>query len=262
MAGETSAWRRAIGFVEDNRVAVTVAFVAVASALFLAFPEIDLWVSDRFYRPGRGFFLRGNDALVLLRASSDVLVIVLVVGLFAALAVKLARPDRPSPVPPSITLFLLSSLILGPGLLVNVFFKNLWGRPRPVSVDLYGGEAPYVEVWRITDWCDRNCSFVSGEASTATWFIAVAMVMPRGVRLPAVVAVSIYAALLSLNRIVFGGHFLSDVLLSFGVTLIVILLVHRAVIERPPAWLSNAALESGLARLGRRLRWHGGGGTA
>lgn len=243
-----------VRFLRANPIAACLLLVAAASAVFLVFPGVDLWFSDLFYRAKGGFWLRRNDALGFLRASNDVLIAAVVVVLIASVAVKLARPDRPSPVPPNIVVFLLSTLALGPLLLVNVILKNSWGRPRPVEVDLFGGEAPYVEVWRITDWCADNCSFVSGEASSAIWLVAVALVLPKSVRAPATVVAIAYALLLSLNRIAFGGHFLSDVIISFGMTLFVVAVVHRVVIERPPKWLSNEALEGGLTRLGRAMR--------
>jgi len=241
-------------FLRANPIAACLLFVAAASAAFLVFPGIDLWFSDLFHRAKGGFWLRRNDALALFRMTNDVLMAVVVAGMIGSVAVKLARPEQPSPVPPNIVVFLLSTLILGPLLLVNVILKNTWGRPRPVQVDAFGGDAPYVEVWRITDWCVDNCSFVSGEASSAIWLVAVALVLPKSVRAPATAATIVYALLLSLNRIAFGGHFLSDVLISFGLTLLLIAVVHRAVIARPPAWLSNAALEGGLTRLGRAMR--------
>jgi lipid A 4'-phosphatase len=241
-------------FLRANPIAVCLLLVAAASAAFLLFPGIDIWFSDLFYRAKGGFWLRRNDALGFFRSTSDVLVAVIVVGLIASVAVKLARPDRPSPVPPGIVVFLLSTLVFGPLLLVNVILKNSWGRPRPVEVDAFGGDAPYVEVWRITDWCADNCSFVSGEASSAMWLAAVALVLPKSVRGPAAVVAIVYALLLALNRIAFGGHFLSDVVISFGLTLLLIAVVHRVVIERPPKWVSNQALEGDLTRLGRAMR--------
>ena len=84
--------------------------------------------------------------------------------------------------------------------------------------------------------------------------------LPRPVRASATVVAFVYALLLSLNRIAFGGHFLSDVIISFGLTLLVIAIVHRAVIERPPEWLSNEVLEQHLAAFGRAFR-SGGGNT-
>jgi membrane-associated PAP2 superfamily phosphatase len=241
-------------FVRANSVATCLLFIGVVTAVFLAFPEIDLWFSGIFHRTNGGFWLRRNDILSFFRATNDALVAIAVMALIASVAVKLARPERPSPVAPNVVVWLLSSLILGPLLLVNLILKDHWGRPRPVMVDLFGGDAPYVEVWRLTDWCDRNCSFVSGETSSSVWLVAVAFALPRALRTPAVVIAINYAVLISLNRIAFGGHFLSDVLISSGLTVTVILVLHRLVIERPSRWLSNQALEAGLARLGRFLR--------
>jgi lipid A 4'-phosphatase len=256
-------WRRPLRAIENHPIAASLSFVLIVTAVFLTFSEIDLWVSELFFRSEGGFVLRGNKMLAFFRSTNNAAVTIVVVVLIAQLAVKLARPERPSPVPPGIVVFLLSTLVLGSGLLVNVVLKDYWGRPRPVAIDAFGGESPYVEIWRITDYCDSNCSFVSGEASTAIWLLAIAFVLPKGIRLPAGAVILAYAVLLSLNRIAFGGHFASDVLLSFALTLLVIAVVHRIVIERPPRWLSNEALEAGLTRLGRFLaRTQGGTGTA
>lgn len=241
-------------FIRENPIAVVLLGVAALSAFFLAFPGIDLWFSDLFHRDRGGFWLRRNDLLGLLRTSHDVLLAVLVFALAASPVVKIARPGRPSPIPPNIVVFLLVSLVLGPLLLVNAVLKNNWGRPRPIQLDAFGGDAPYVEVWRISDWCASNCSFVGGEASSATWFIAVALVLPQRFRAAAVTVAIVYAGLLSLNRIAFGGHFLSDVLISVALTLLVIALTYRFVIRNPPRWLENATLERGLARIGHALR--------
>lgn len=247
-------------FVRDNPIAMCLLAVAAVSAFFLVFPGVDPWFSELFYRSRGGFWLRRSDILGWLRSTNDILITIIVAGLIASVLLRIARPDRPSLVPPNVTVFLLSTLVLGPLLLVNVILKEHWGRPRPIQVDLFGGDAPYVEVWRITGWCEGNCSFVSGEASSTIWLVAVALVLPRAVRTPALVAAAVYAVLLSLNRIAFGGHFLSDVLISFGLTLLVIAIVYRVVFRTPPGWLRNEALEAGLGRVGRSLR--GGGSQA
>jgi membrane-associated PAP2 superfamily phosphatase len=242
-----------------NPIAACLLVVVAASLFFLAFPGVDLWFSELFYRSHGGFWLRRNDLLAFVRGTNDILIGLVVVALLASAAVKIARPGRPSPVPPNVAVFLFSTLVIGPLLIVNVILKDHWGRPRPVQVDAFGGDAPYVAVWRITDWCDSNCSFVSGEASSAMWLVAVALVLPRSVRVPAVATAATYALLLSLNRIAFGGHFLSDVLISFALTLLVIAVVHRVVLERPPAWLRNEALEAALTRMAMALRGRGKG---
>jgi membrane-associated phospholipid phosphatase len=68
------------------------------------------------------------------------------------------------------------------------------------------------------------------------------------------IVAGVYAVLIGINRIAFGGHFLSDVLLSFSLTFLVMALLHRLFVERPPAALANPLLEAKLTALGRRLR--------
>jgi lipid A 4'-phosphatase len=241
------------GFLTGS-IILTIGVVVALSALFAAFPAIDLAISSAFYVPGRGFFLAADHALVDFRNSIDVLLALAVVLILANLAVKLANPESASLIAPSLVLFLVSSLILGPGLLVNIILKDHWGRPRPSTIAAFGGSNPYVPVWEISRFCSRNCSFVAGEPSAAVWLIGVALVLPRRWRLPGMIVAGVYAVLIAVNRIAFGGHFLSDVLLSFGLTFLVMALLHRLFVERPPALLANSLLEANLTGLGRRLR--------
>lgn len=235
-------------------IALAVLFIVLVSMIFLAFPGIDPWFTRLFFRPDIGFPMSRLEAFTALRSLTSFLVIATVIVTIAAIVAKLVRPTRPTPMRPCDIIFLLTSLVIGPGIIVNAFFKALWGRPRPNMVDLFGGKSPFVGIWQFSDECLRNCSFVSGEAAAAIWLVAVAIVLPRRWRKPGLIVVSILAALLSLNRVAFGRHFLSDVLLAWGVTLLVVAVVHRIVVEQPPAWLSNNRLERGLTELGLRLR--------
>lgn len=230
------------------------AFIVLVSLLFLTFPGIDPWFTGLFYDPQSGFPMSRITAFTTLRSLTSGLLVTAVIVLIAAVVIKLVRPTRPTPIRPCDIVFLLSTLVIGPGVVVNAFFKEFWGRPRPGAVELFGGEAPFVTVWQISDHCLGNCSFVSGEAAAAIWLVAIAIVLPaRWRRIGLMVALAL-AALLSLNRVAFGRHFLSDVLLAWGLTLLVIAVMHRIVVERPPAWLRNDRLEDGLTRLGKRLR--------
>lgn len=235
-------------------IVLAILFILLASLLFLAFPGIDPWFTRLFFDPHIGFPLSRFDALSALRSLSKMLIAATVIVAVAAIIAKLLRPARPTPIRPCDVVFLLSSLAIGPGIVVNLFFKEFWGRPRPSAVDLFGGEAPVVNIWQISDYCLSNCSFVSGEASAAIWLVAVAIVVPFRWRKPALILALTLAAILSLNRIAFGRHFLSDVLIAWGVTLLVVAIVHRIVVERPPAWLANQRLEAGLTKLGLSLR--------
>ncbi|MDW6022140.1 phosphatase PAP2 family protein [Mesorhizobium sp. BAC0120] len=115
----------------------------------------------------------------------------------------------------------LIALVLGPGLLVNVLLKNHWGRPRPVSTELFGGNLPFVPAGEWSNACQSNCSFVSGEASSIFWLICLVPLLPpsqRRVGAIIAVATAIFACGL---RVAFGGHYLSDVVLGGLSTLII-----------------------------------------
>lgn len=219
--------------VSSNRVIVTLATgVVTTSLVFWAFPALDLTVTRWFYTPGDGFVLSADPGLRLLRASSSwALIGVVLIALFClareAVNGSLAWSRVRTPI------WLLSGLALGPGLLVNGLLKANWGRPRPITIDVFGGDAVHQKVWVVSDWCDRNCSFVSGEASSAAWLVAAALVTPKAVRPAAIATAVVYAGALSLNRIAFGGHFLSDVVLAWLICGFIFAVLYRLMQGQP-----------------------------
>jgi lipid A 4'-phosphatase len=232
--------------------------ILIVSVVFLALPGIDPWFTGLFYNPRVGFPMDRLPAFTALRAAGDLAVKGVVAVLIGSLVVKLLRPLRGSPIPPSYVLYLLSSLVVGPGLVVNVLFKENWGRPRPDAIVPFGGQAPFVEIWDMTDYCRGNCSFVSGEASVAIWLVAAAILLPPSWRTRGRILIGVFAVLLSLNRIAFGRHFLSDVLMAWALTVLVLTVLYRLFVEAPPAWLANDRIEAAMTRLGLWLRGKAG----
>jgi membrane-associated PAP2 superfamily phosphatase len=232
---------------------LAVLFTIVASAFFFAFPQTDLWFSRLFYEPGAGFPLAHSEPLTAFRNVGKVLVPGVGIAALVALFLALGMPKRRPPLPINSALFLLWSLALGPGLVVNGILKPLWGRPRPTGVIAFGGKQPFVDAWQISNHCTWNCSFVSGEGSGAMWLVAVALVVPLAWRRPVAAVMLVLALGLSLTRIAEGGHFLSDVLIGWGLTLTVMALVYQVFVVRQPAWADFASLDA-VARLAGRIR--------
>ena len=148
---------------------------------------------------------------------------------------------------------MLSTLALAPGIVVNLILKNHWGRPRPGQIDaIFGGDASLSSTsGRSPTTARRNCSFVSGEGSSAIWLMVVALLCRSAgrCRLPSSSGLMLAIAL-SLNRIAFGGHFLSDVLLCLGADALIIAFVYRLLYVNPPAALTDADLDAALGRAG------------
>lgn len=235
----------AAGIDHASPVSVALAATVILSAYFVLLPGVDLAVSGLFYDPAFGFAASADPVLKALRKSSSWVMGLTLLGLIA-LAVRGWwtgwREARKA-------LFLITGLALASGVVVNGVFKSMWGRARPIQVEAFGGEAEFSGAWRMTDQCLSNCSFVSGEASSAAWLAAVAIVMtPKAWRATVIPLAFAYAAALSINRILFGGHFLSDVVLSWAITGLVLCLLHRVMLHCPVA--------ARRARRRRRVRPH------
>ncbi len=216
-----------VSFVRRRPVLTLLVLTALVSVPFVLFPQLDLAFSRLFYVPGKGFPATNMDILKTVRdAGQDALRIVGLAVLISLLVPLLIAPAR-FLLPPRAALFLLTSLALGPGLLVNGILKEFWGRARPRNVVDFGGDLTFSRAWEIVNTCHSNCSFVSGEASSAMWFMALAMIAPLAWRLRAALAAFVFALVMSVNRIAFGGHFLSDVLLAWLLTLAVILICYN-----------------------------------
>lgn len=111
--------------------------------------------------------------------------------------------------------YLLCCLIIGPGLLVNIFLKdNSLGRPRPRQIENFGGQHEYAKPFEYSGACKKNCSFTSGHASIGFMLIALFWTTRRREYFYAGIALGL---LLGLMRVAQGGHFPSDVVFSFWV---------------------------------------------
>ncbi|WP_228148169.1 MULTISPECIES: phosphatase PAP2 family protein [Stappiaceae] len=229
-------------------------YVCAVSLFFFIFPGADIWSTGLFYSEVFGFWAKNMAFLRDVRYLGIFLVQVVATTCVAVFVLKLLIPDRPPLMPLRQPLFLLSTLVLGPGVLVNLILKDNWGRPRPQHVAEFGGDLPYQTVWKVTDYCDRNCSFVSGEASSAIWLTSVAFLVPATWRKAMLLLVLPLCFILSSNRIAFGGHFLSDTLISWGVTLLLILAVFHLFFQRTRPIVSDRSLDEWMTALGRFLQ--------
>src|SRR5438270_225195 len=100
-------------------VAAYAAAFALAAAIFLLFPSIDLWASGLFYRPDSRFFLGDWAPVRAIYRGVPYVVELTVIAVSALCLVALWRRGSAGTLDIRAAAFLLLSLALGPGLLVN-----------------------------------------------------------------------------------------------------------------------------------------------
>jgi lipid A 4'-phosphatase len=197
-------------------VALTLATLAV----FALWPQIDLDIAGAFY--GDGGFIGHDPFERAIRAFFNItpfLVLAAFAGAYAmrraGIAVAYAPTGRQ-------LAFLIATMAIGPGLVVNLGLKDNTHRPRPAQTREFGGKFEFRPWYRFDGECRRNCSFVSGEGAEAFWMVAPASLVPPPGQPLAIAGALLFGVLASLLRMAFGGHYLSDVILAALVMLIIV----------------------------------------
>jgi lipid A 4'-phosphatase len=197
-------------------LSVWVLFLAL-SVVFLLFPQIDIAVAGLFYAPEEGFFYNGSWWEQLLYYSVKPLLIALLSGAFVLWLYNRFSGRDLLHFGGRKLLYLLLVLALGPGLIVNQIFKENWGRARPAEIVQFGGEKHFTPAYVLSD--QKGYSFSGGHAAGGFFLIALALLARRRRMLWMGLAVT-YGGLVSVARMAAGGHFLSDVVVSFFVVYI------------------------------------------
>jgi lipid A 4'-phosphatase len=192
------------------------AFVAgfAAAIFFFLFPGIDLQIARHFYVGERHFIGGTETALRALRLAFNVLFD----GTCAltALGLIVTRNGRRAWL--NLTqqkwLYLALCLLVGPLVVTNLGLKDHWGRARPRDVIEFGGDKAFTPPLTPSLQCEYNCSFVSGEASSAyIVFFAAAFLFSANALFLILLGI-VMGSLAGFVRMTEGGHFLSDVVFA------------------------------------------------
>jgi membrane-associated PAP2 superfamily phosphatase len=238
-----------------NRTGLTIALAiaAIAGVVLGVFPQLELSISRVFYEIANAnhamFALRLSPTVMTLRNIGLWFVTALVVVVVVALVIKLLLPRRKLLIPGRAVLFLIVTMALGPGLLVNVVLKEHWGRPRPIDVAQFGGDQHFVAWWDPRGDCPSNCSFVSGDVSGAAWMLAPAALAPPPWRALAYGGALVFSVAMALLRMMAGGHFPSDTIFAGVFTFLVIWLCYALIYRWPRTRLSDESIERMLERI-------------
>ena len=200
------------------------------TAIFLPFSEIDLWAASLFYNGNNDFWLRQTLFNVIkndyIRPGVG---IVAVAGLSYYIYHRLT--GRPGKIKKLARYgFLLICIALSTGFVVHAIFKDNFGRARPKQVTEFAGNQEFTPALLPAQQCERNCSFVSGDASLGYVFLALALYATK--RRKFWILTTVAAGLgLGLLRMMNGSHFLSDILYSGVFTCGTVLILYRWIVE-------------------------------
>lgn len=191
----------------------------LTSSLLLArFPGLDIYVSRLFY-DGTGFYLANQWWVTLLQKCVGYLICLSMVSIVGLCVFNRLSRRNVCGVDGKKAVYLFIVLALGAGLIVNVLFKNNFGRARPRNVEEFGGLQQFTPAFAVADECGTNCSFSSGDGAGA--FFSLALVLALSRKRAILLAAFGFGALVSFSRIASGAHFLSDTVVSFFVMLII-----------------------------------------
>jgi len=195
-----------------------------------AWPLLDLQIAALFFDQSRGFWLQNTPLVNSIYVGTNWFARGALLAIGLALMIQTLRARTGSEIPSggsvgrlvrsrqALTCALLS-LVIGPGLLINVLLKENIGRARPEQVEQFGGNRVFSAALRQADQCERNCAFVSGHAAVGFW-LASGYAISRRRQRAWLWAGAIAGFSVGLVRIVAGGHWFSDIAFSMTFTLV------------------------------------------
>lgn len=194
-------------------IRLLVAIAALMGLLITAlWPQTDLWISGLFYTQAEKFFFSQNTLSLFIHGMATTgawiftaLCLVIMAGcfLFKKSFCFLSAKKW---------LLIVAAILLGPGLVANEILKDHWGRARPSQIIDFGGTKNFTPFYQPATQCHKNCSFIGGDASFGFSLTAFAFVAAGAWRRRLWWMGLGAGAIFGINRIMMGGHFLSDTL--------------------------------------------------
>jgi lipid A 4'-phosphatase len=202
--------------------------------VFNRYPELDLNVArgvfsqsscsvlDAVGKTCGVFRLDKNPLFVAVRTVFLILPYVAIAILLGLLALSRRRLGKEWKTPQVEMIFAaLIALAAGCGLFVNLVLKEFSGRPRPRDTTVFGGNLDFVQAGSFAGKCLKNCSFISGESSSAGWLLCLVLLLPSRLRLPVGLPLAIVSILIPTMRVLTGAHYLSDAVLGWLSSLVI-----------------------------------------
>ena len=198
--------------ISSNIYLVLVLFFFVAVFVGVGH-SLDLYFSSLFYY-GEGQFVLQNYYSITIFFRKIILPLILVYVFilpFVSLFLPIKNIYFNYGFKPKDIFFLWFAGFINLIIIINLGLKTLWGRARPGDVIQFEGKESFSPWFEISNACNTNCSFVSGDSSVG-FSLVLLYFLTKSIY---IFWLSLIAGtMLGVIRILEGGHFLSDVLLS------------------------------------------------
>jgi len=199
---------------------IIISLLLLAVTAIFNFTDLDISIEKSFYDQSTGWDQAKEAPWKQLFDYSSVpallLAVFALVGIILGYNLKRFAPYR------KIYLYLVTLMIIAPGLLVNTVLKENFGRPRPRSITEFGGKYQY-EAPLAYDSSSPGKSFPSGHASMGFYFFGVYILFRKRKQFIAGLGLAagiLWGGLIGYTRMLQGGHFPSDVLWSAAIVYI------------------------------------------
>ncbi len=134
------------------------------AVLVSAFPQLDLWASGLFFDDDSATWTPRSNLMQFARSGVPPIIIGMLLFVLVLWIAGRVLGQSFWSVTGRKAVYLVTTLLIGPGLIVESFLKVFHGRARPRDVMPFGGDDPFTPALWLSDACVRNCSFVSGHA--------------------------------------------------------------------------------------------------
>ncbi|WP_416898739.1 MAG: phosphatase PAP2 family protein [Minwuia sp.] len=198
------------GLTRMRDICITAALALAPIAIF--FP-LDAWVAGLFYEGGGSFWLTeswvGDAFHDVLRPAFYWVLIALVL----LLAFRSARMKAHVRLTVRRVIYVAAVLGIGLGLVTNLILKDQFDRPRPLHTVEYGGTKAYQPPILPAKGCERNCSFVSGDAAAGFAMVALPIAFASGRRRRKLIRAALwFGVAVGSLRMLNGSHYFFDVI--------------------------------------------------
>lgn len=239
-----------MSYLKTQRARTLLLCFLLSSLVLVWFPGIDLFISRLFF--DEGFYLSSQRWPKALHNAVPIAIVVSMSSVVVIYVFNVVFRRDVCGVNGKKVLYLILVLAIGAGLIVNATLKDNFGRARPRDTQEFGGARQFSPAFTITDGCERNCSFSSGDAAGAFFTLSVVLMLSRR-RAVAAAAIG-FGAAVSFARVAIGAHYFSDTVVSLFVMLIVSDAIHhylfvaqRASIRTVPRRRSTPAIQPSSA---------------